>query len=88
MRSDCTESKYISTFTQPLKKIELIIISGQKLKPFNYESNVTDIVDPYVEVSIKGVPLDTKRNKPKKTKVIDDNGFNPIWNMPCQTQQV
>lgn len=41
-----------------------------------------DIVDPYVEVSIKGTPKDTAINKSQKTKVIDNNGFNPIWNEP------
>lgn len=37
-----------------------------------------EIIDPYVIVSMHGVPSDCR--KAKSTKVIQDNGFNPVWN--------
>ena len=36
-----------------------------------------DISDPYVTVSVLGVPSD---NSSKKTRHVNDNGFNPVWN--------
>ena len=57
------------------KLLEVKIISGQML-PRNDEL-IKDISDPYVKVSIYGVPADVQD---KKTKSIKNNGFNPIWN--------
>jgi Ca2+-dependent lipid-binding protein len=60
----------------PNKKcIEIKIISAQNL-PMN-EDIVKDISDPYVVVSIFGIPADSAE---KKTARIKDNGFNPSWN--------
>lgn len=53
------------------------VVSGRQLpKPGGAEKG--EIIDPYVMVSVYGVPADCK--KAKSTKVIQDNGFNPIWN--------
>ena len=57
------------------KKFEIKIISAQKLP--RSEDIIMDISDPYVKISIFGVPSD---NAEKRTKPIKDNGFNPIWN--------
>jgi len=35
-----------------------------------------EIIDPYVEIEIIGVPAD---NCKRRTKTIIDNGFNPVW---------
>ena len=62
--------------SMPNKKfLEIKIISAQNL-PMN-EDIVKDISDPYVIVSIFGVPAD---NVEKRTARIKDNGFNPFWN--------
>jgi Ca2+-dependent lipid-binding protein len=59
----------------PPKKLALTIISGQQLPKPNQTSK-GEIIDPYVEVEIVGEDEDTVS---KKTKVVDDNGFNPQW---------
>lgn len=58
------------------KNVSLTVISGQLLPKQN--SKATNIVDPYVAVSVYGVKQDTKEKF--KTKTIQNNGFNPIWN--------
>uniref|UniRef100_A0AAV2M8A4 Phosphoinositide phospholipase C n=1 Tax=Knipowitschia caucasica TaxID=637954 RepID=A0AAV2M8A4_KNICA len=62
------------------RKTQLIlkIISGQQL-PKPKDSMLGDrgeIIDPYVEVEIIGLPMDCEK---KQTRVVDDNGFNPMW---------
>ncbi|CAM9840055.1 unnamed protein product [Ectocarpus sp. 4 AP-2014] len=53
------------------------VVSGRQLpKPGGAQRG--EIIDPYVVVSVHGLPSDCK--KAKSTKVIQDNGFNPIWN--------
>uniref|UniRef100_A0A3Q3IUN2 Phosphoinositide phospholipase C n=1 Tax=Monopterus albus TaxID=43700 RepID=A0A3Q3IUN2_MONAL len=62
--------------TDPLpghRKTQLVlkIISGQQLpKPRD------SIIDPYVEVEITGLPVDCSK---QQTRVVNDNGFNPMW---------
>ena len=66
----------LNTSTMKNKRIlEIKIISGQNLP--RARDLVKDITDPYVKVSIFGVPSDCYE---KKTKSIKDNGVNPIWN--------
>ncbi len=55
--------------------LTLTIISAQFLFPSN--TKTTDILDPYVNISIHGLPCDQQISK---TKVIENNGLNPIWN--------
>lgn len=40
------------------------------------QSTKGEIVDPYIKIAISGAPADKKEHK---TKVVDDNGFNPVW---------
>jgi hypothetical protein len=55
------------------------IISGQFLP--RSHTKTSDIPDPYVRVSTHGVKCDEKI---QKTKVIRNNGFDPIWNETFQ----
>eukprot|EP00752_Nemacystus_decipiens_P001301 g1292.t1 len=58
-------------------KLTVQVVSGRQLpKPGGAQQG--EIIDPYVVVSVNGVPSDCK--KAKSTKVIQDNGFNPVWN--------
>ena len=57
------------------KILQIKIISAQNLP--KSDQLVNDITDSYVVVQTYGV--DSDRNE-QKTKTINDNGFNPIWN--------
>uniref|UniRef100_A0A6Q2YH87 Phosphoinositide phospholipase C n=1 Tax=Esox lucius TaxID=8010 RepID=A0A6Q2YH87_ESOLU len=62
------------------KKTQLVlkIISGQQL-PKPKDSMLGDrgeVIDPSVEVEIIGLPVDCCK---QQTRVVDDNGFNPMW---------
>uniref|UniRef100_A0A8C2WDG8 Phosphoinositide phospholipase C n=1 Tax=Cyclopterus lumpus TaxID=8103 RepID=A0A8C2WDG8_CYCLU len=62
------------------RKTQLVlkIISGQQL-PKPKDSMFGDrgeIIDPFVEVEIIGLHLDCSK---QQTRVVDDNGFNPMW---------
>ncbi|XP_060055884.1 1-phosphatidylinositol 4,5-bisphosphate phosphodiesterase eta-2 isoform X3 [Erinaceus europaeus] len=60
------------------KQLVLRIISGQQL-PKPQDSMLGDrgeIIDPFVEVEIIGLPVDCNK---EQTRVVDDNGFNPMW---------
>eukprot|EP00051_Salpingoeca_urceolata_P000860 m.36692 g.36692 ORF g.36692 m.36692 type:complete len:1137 (+) comp11042_c0_seq1:205-3615(+) len=59
------------------RTLRLTIISGQQLpKPSNHAS---EIIDPYVSVTIVGVPADCQEDR---TRTIQNNGFNPVWSSP------
>ncbi|CAF1210382.1 unnamed protein product [Adineta steineri] len=55
------------------------IISGQFLPRSNVKTS--DIPDPYVRISTHGLHCD---DYTRKTKVIDNNGFDPNWNETFQ----
>ncbi|KAK2504316.1 hypothetical protein MC885_011289 [Smutsia gigantea] len=60
------------------KQLVLRIISGQQL-PKPRDSVLGDrgeIIDPFVEVEVIGLPVDCSK---EQTHVVDDNGFNPMW---------
>ncbi|XP_063747166.1 1-phosphatidylinositol 4,5-bisphosphate phosphodiesterase eta-2a isoform X2 [Eleginops maclovinus] len=63
---------------QMKKQLVLKIISGQQL-PKPKDSMLGDrgeIIDPFVEVELIGLPVDCCK---EQTRVVDDNGFNPMW---------
>uniref|UniRef100_UPI00398E56AC 1-phosphatidylinositol 4,5-bisphosphate phosphodiesterase eta-2a n=1 Tax=Pristiophorus japonicus TaxID=55135 RepID=UPI00398E56AC len=63
---------------QAKKQLVLRIISGQQL-PKPKDSMLGDrgeIIDPFVEVEIIGLAVDCFK---EQTRVVDDNGFNPMW---------
>ncbi|KAG8573265.1 hypothetical protein GDO81_012338 [Engystomops pustulosus] len=57
------------------KKLNIMIISGQQLPKLNKKKS--SIVDPFVSVEILGVARDKEK---KLSKVVENNGFNPMWN--------
>jgi len=57
------------------KNLEIIIISGWQLPKVKGKEK-GDIIDPYVKVSVHGLTGDKRSFK---TKVIKNNGFNPVW---------
>lgn len=61
-------------------KIFIKVISGQQLpKPAGTKGEAKvkgEVIDPYVKVDFHGIPADTASFK---TKVVKDNGFNPMW---------
>ncbi|XP_069597728.1 1-phosphatidylinositol 4,5-bisphosphate phosphodiesterase eta-2 [Ranitomeya imitator] len=60
------------------KQLVLRIISGQQL-PKPKDSMLGDrgeIIDPFVEVELIGLSVDCYK---EQTRVVDDNGFNPMW---------
>jgi len=63
-----------------IKTLFIEIISAFQLpKAIGKEAKQNgDVIDPYVKVKIRGAPVD--EGKSQKTKVIKNNGFNPIWN--------
>ncbi|XP_043926443.1 1-phosphatidylinositol 4,5-bisphosphate phosphodiesterase eta-1 isoform X2 [Protopterus annectens] len=62
----------------PKKQLVLKIISGQQLPkpPDSMLGDRGEIIDPFVEVEIIGFPVDCCK---EQTRVVDDNGFNPVW---------
>ncbi|CAF2740797.1 unnamed protein product [Rotaria sp. Silwood2] len=69
-------SKDINEYPQ---RLILTIISGQFLCRSSEKTD--DIPDPYVIISTHGILCDQQI---KKTKFIENNGFNPIWNETFQ----
>lgn len=62
------------------KTLELTIISGWQLPKVvekeNQKPGQGEVIDPYIKVSINGIASDRKS---VKTKVVKNNGFNPVW---------
>lgn len=60
--------------------VSIKVISAQQLpKPADTKGETRtkgEIIDPYVKVDFHGIPAD---NASFKTKVVQDNGFNPVW---------
>lgn len=60
------------------KVCKIRVISGQQL-PKPKDSILGDrgeIIDPYVEIEVVGIPADSGK---RRTKTVIDNGFNPTW---------
>jgi hypothetical protein len=57
-------------------RLRVTVLSGHYLpKPREYRSE-GDVIDPFVEIHVVGVPGDVALHT---TSVIDNNGFNPRW---------
>ena len=75
--------RYLKNFTDICKILCIEVISGQQLRPEN-EEDVKDVVDPYVEVSLRGTSFDEHENsKVFKSNVVMNNGFNPKFDLQC-----
>lgn len=60
------------------------VISGQQLRA-EEENDAGDSVDPFVEISLRGSPIDERENpKTFKSKVFPNNGFNPIFDLQTE----
>lgn len=59
------------------KILEIKIISALNLPQNEEILLIKDISDPFVTVNIYGIKTDLAE---KKSKSVQDNGFNPIWN--------
>uniref|UniRef100_A0A7S3PPI9 Phosphoinositide phospholipase C n=1 Tax=Aplanochytrium stocchinoi TaxID=215587 RepID=A0A7S3PPI9_9STRA len=59
------------------KKLNIKLMSGHYLpKPLG-AGDRSEVIDPYVEIKLHSL---TKEPQSYKTKVVDNNGFNPVWN--------
>lgn len=59
--------------------LTVTILRGVQLpKPGNRATG--EIIDPYVQVFVSGLGTDDTSATPSETHVVDDNGFNPVWN--------
>lgn len=65
----------------PSIKLTVEVLSGQNLprRAGTEFADDRDIIDPYVEVRIRGHPDDFSANPKVETSVVKDNGFNPSW---------
>lgn len=84
--ADPSKARYPHEFTKPKVKLTIKIISGQQ---FQFEQQTaSDIIDPFVEVKLKGLEVDEESNKPYRTHTIQDNGFNPVWSTESKSCEV
>ena len=65
-----------SMISVPQFILEVEVISAQKIPKPNREGK-GEIIDPFVELQVHGIDQDD--TKVMTTKVVDNNGFNPIW---------
>ncbi|KAK3697824.1 hypothetical protein RRG08_009035 [Elysia crispata] len=64
------------------KNLKITIISGFQIPKPN-DSEKGEVIDPFVKVELYGVAADANEFK---TKVIENNGFNPRWYETCMFQ--
>jgi hypothetical protein len=69
---------YVNDELDRAQLLTLTIISSQFLS--RRASKTFDVPDPYVCVSIHGLSCDEQTYR---TKVVENNGLNPIWNETC-----
>ena len=55
--------------------LEVELISANQLPKLNEEDS--GVVNPFVKIGLHGIQQDTKK---EQSKVIENNGFNPVWN--------
>lgn len=87
------EGKFSPNATFKIPKIKLTIISGSRLYNANDQDNkqnAKSTVDPYVEVLIRDFNLQENESikLEKTTSVIQNNGFNPIWNEVLEFENI
>ena len=62
----------------PGMMLTVTVISASSLpNPVSSQLSNSDIIDPFVQLTVTGALADHEQHK---TRVIDNNGFNPIWN--------
>uniref|UniRef100_A0A7S1W9K4 Phosphoinositide phospholipase C n=1 Tax=Neobodo designis TaxID=312471 RepID=A0A7S1W9K4_NEODS len=61
--------------------LAVTVIAGSQIPhPGNVADDDNQVIDPYVVLHVGGTPFDMENNPPLQTNVVDDNGFNPVWN--------
>jgi len=69
-------NRFYGDFQKPKLELVIKIKTAQFLKPLKEEEDVTDVIDPFIEVSIKGIDKDCKT---EKTATVMNNGLNPSF---------
>lgn len=69
MHLNCKNPEYPSQFTKVKQKILIKIVSAQYLR-HEIETDVKNVINPFVEVFLKGSNIDEQKNIKYKTKVI------------------
>jgi len=65
-------------------KLRITIISGHLIpKPLEDDLH-TEVVDPFVNVKIRGHQDDETPGNNRTTEPVYDNGFHPTWNFECE----
>merc|ERR1740124_1508060 len=63
--------------------VRIRILSGSCLPPKHNESSVDRIIDPFIKIRVHDALVENCKEVhqalSKKTKYIDNNGFNPVW---------
>ncbi|CUG85880.1 phospholipase C-like protein, putative [Bodo saltans] len=72
-----TPGLQLADFAEPWV-VKVRVLCGIQI-PKPGRSQRGEVIDPYVELFISGFPGDDTSSSRKKTKVIDNNGFNPHW---------
>ena len=62
-------------YNKPVMNISIEVISAQFLRPLEViEESVSDFLDPFIEIAVKGIDID---NKVVRTGTVMNNGLNP-----------
>jgi hypothetical protein len=64
----------------PVNILRVRVLLGMQIPQAQRADLVRDIVDPYVELTLRGDARDESANPPARTMFVSDNGFNPCWN--------
>jgi len=67
--------------TFPSMELTVEILSGQHIpRPESDDGNAGEVIDPYVEIRIRGHEIDYNNSENnQKTEHVKNNGFNPTW---------
>jgi hypothetical protein len=59
-----------------VRKLKVTVINARQLPKIKWDRD-SEVVDPFVILSLHGIAQDCKK---VRTKTIQNNGFNPVWN--------
>jgi hypothetical protein len=76
LKAACLLGEEGFTAEKPVK-LSIRVLSGQQLPKPKGEASDSEVIDPYVVMKVFGVEAD---NAEFKTKTINNNGLNPMWN--------
>lgn len=64
-------------FTPAGRKLKVCVLSGHNLPKPEYRSDRSEVIDPYVRVSVRD---GLSESQVYSTRYVLDNGFAPTWN--------